>query len=306
MLKPQNDIHQREEIEQFYERALGYVPEQLSNNGHFNVFRLEPYIGANAKPVPYVRRNYYKVMMVEGQGIVSYADRTVEVNGVALSFSNPNIPYKWNTTDLISRGCFCIFNDAFFKDFGDLSSYEVFHPQGQHIFHLDKENQAKVETIYDEIFNEIDTDYEHKYDLFRMKIFELVHLAQRINPENKLAPSRSDASERITNLFLELLERQFPIDEDHRTIKFRAPSAYAQQLNIHVNHLNKSIKAITNKTTSQVIAERIIHEAKRLLKDSSWSVADVAFGLGFKETSHFNNFFKKWMNTTPLQYRKGI
>ena len=94
-------------------------------------------------------------------------------------------------------------------------------------------------------------------------------------------------------LFLELLERQFPIDENHQRIRLRSASDFARQLNIHVNHLNRSIKEITDKTTSQIIAECILQESKILLKHIAWNVSEIAYALGFNELSHFNNFFKK-------------
>jgi AraC-like DNA-binding protein len=104
---------------------------------------------------------------------------------------------------------------------------------------------------------------------------------------------------------LELLERQFPIDETHQSIGIRSPSDFAEQLNIHVNHLNRAVKDMTGKTTSQLIADRVLQEAKILLKQSSWNVSEIAYGLGFTEVTHFNNFFKKHVSLTPTQYRKA-
>ncbi|MEZ4901936.1 MAG: hypothetical protein R2822_09345 [Spirosomataceae bacterium] len=47
-----------------------------------------------------------------------------------------------------------------------------------------------------------------------------------------------------------MLERQFPIDENHPRIGIRkAASDFANQLNVHVNHLNRAVKEITLKTT---------------------------------------------------------
>jgi len=63
-------------------------------------------------------------------------------------------------------------------------------------------------------------------------------------------------------------------------------------LNVHVNHLNRAIKETTDKTTSQIIAERILQESKILLKHSSWTVSEIAYALGYHEVTHFNNFFK--------------
>ena len=114
-----------------------------------------------------------------------------------------------------------------------------------------------------------------------------------------------NASQRMTTLFLELLERQFPIDEVHQKIQLKTAKAFALQLNVHINHLNKALKEITQQSTTQIIAERILQEAKILLKHSTWNVAEIAFALGFTEVTHFNNFFKKYVQLSPLKYRNN-
>ena len=80
-------------------------------------------------------------------------------------------------------------------------------------------------------------------------------------------------------------------------------SDFAKQLNVHVNHLNRVIKETTDKTTSQIIAERVLLEAKTLLKHSSWNVSEISNALGFTEATHFNNFFKKHSTLSPLKFR---
>ncbi len=102
---------------------------------------------------------------------------------------------------------------------------------------------------------------------------------------------------------MELLERQFPIDDNHQKINLRSASEFAGQLNVHVNHLNRAVKETTQKTTSRIIAERILQESKILLKHSNWGVAELAYALGFTEVTHFNNFFKKHVQLSPLKFR---
>jgi AraC-like DNA-binding protein len=125
-----------------------------------------------------------------------------------------------------------------------------------------------------------------------------------MQPSSDISDKMSlNASQRIATLFLELLERQFPIDENHQKVCLRAAAEYAKQLNVHVNHLNKSVKETTDKTTSQIIGERVLQEAKILLKHSPWNVSEIAYSLGFTETTHFNNFFKKHVQLSPLKFR---
>ena len=91
------EMRKVETIEEFYKRKFDWMPDNIRNEiGHFNVFKLDPFVGRNAQPVPHKRRDYYKIMLVIGNSNVHYSDKVVEVQKQALSFSNPQIPYKWD------------------------------------------------------------------------------------------------------------------------------------------------------------------------------------------------------------------
>ncbi|MET0758958.1 MAG: AraC family transcriptional regulator [Flavobacterium sp.] len=233
------------------------------------MFKLDPYAGKGAKPAPYRRRDYFKITLVNGNGKFLYADKEIEVQKQALVFSNPQIPYSWEQRDRIIGGCFCIFNQDFFHHYGNLNHYTLFQPDGNHAFELTDEQLTLVTKTFDRMFEEINSDYEHKYDLLRTIVYELVHFALKINPSKQVEKHQLNAAQRISTLFLELLERQFPIDNAHQILLLRSASDFAQKLNIHVNHLNRSIKEASDKTTSQLIAERILQEAKILLKQTA-------------------------------------
>lgn len=113
------------------------------------------------------------------------------------------------------------------------------------------------------------------------------------------------AANRISSAFMKLLEGQFPIENVRTTLKLRTASDFAQQLNIHVNHLNRAVKAVQDNPTSVVINTRILSESQRLLRYSDWNVSEIAYALGFTEVTHFNNFFKRKTNMSPTQFRKS-
>lgn len=296
-----------ESLEDFYRRKFDWMPAGIRQEiGHFNLFRLEPFVGEKAQPVPYKRRDFYKIMLVQGGGRVHYADRVMEVKKQALSFSNPLIPYKWEHTEQIRKGCFCIFNRQFFREFGTLSQYAVFQPGGEHIFELSDAQAAQVQGIYDRMFEEFNSEYIHKYDVLRNLVFELLHFALKMQPSSQYKQQQGNAAQRIATLFLELLERQFPIEENHPQVQVRSASDFAQQLNVHVNHLNRAVKTCTGKTTTQLIGERLFQEAKIMLRHSAWNVAEIAFALGFTEVTHFNSFFKKMSGLSPTGFRKVL
>ena len=80
-------------------------------------------------------------------------------------------------------------------------------------------------------------------------------------------------------------------------------SYYAKELAIHPNHLNAIAKRITGKTAKQIIQQQILQTAKSLLRQTDWSMKEIAYQLGYNETAHFYNFFKKATALTPSQFR---
>jgi AraC-like DNA-binding protein len=156
------------------------------------------------------------------------------------------------------------------------------------------------------MFEEIKSDYTYKYDVLRNLVFELIHNALKLQPANSTLYTGSNASARVSSLFMELLERQFPIESPMQQIVLRSAAEFAKQLSVHVNHLNRALKETTGKTTTQLIAERVIQEARALLKHTDWNISEIAWCLGFEELPHFINFFKKNAQVTPKSFRTTV
>ena len=114
---------------------------------------------------------------------------------------------------------------------------------------------------------------------------------------------QKNAAVRITSVFLELLERQFPIESVQAPLELKSAQDFAKQLSVHVNYLNSAVKEVTGKTTTTHISDRIITEAKALLQHTDWNIADIAYALGFEYPTYFNNFFKKKTGYIPKSER---
>ena len=293
-----------ETLEDFYTIKVNGMPENLKKEiGHFNVFKLDDFVGNICKPFPYTRKDFYKISLIIGKNKVHYADKISVIEDQALFFANPQIPYNWEQIDENQTGFFCIFTDAFFNQFGNLKEYPLFQPGGNPIVPISMELAESLKIVYLRMFDEINSDYTFKYDVLRNLVFEIIHLALKAQTVTASLYSKSNATIRISSLFLELLERQFPIESISQQVNFRSPSEFADQLNVHVNHLNKALKETTGKTTSQIISERIVQEAMILLKQTTWNINEIAWCLGFEELSHFINFFKKNVQVSPKNYR---
>jgi AraC-like DNA-binding protein len=253
----------------------------------------------------YNRRDFYKISISTGQSLIQYADRGIETNGTTLFFGNPHIPYAWELLSESYNGFACVFTEEFLRvnDRSEsLHECPLFKISGTPIFYLSPEQKTFITSLFQKMIVEQDTDYVFKDDLMRNYINLIIHESMKMQPSENFFKHKN-ASSRITSLFLELLERQFPIETKDQPLLLKTPQDYAQNLAVHVNHLNRSVKEITGKSTTAHITERIIGEAKALLQHTDWSVADIGFSLGFEYPSYFNNYFKRLTGTVPKSLR---
>lgn len=292
-------------LEDFYRVKVNWLPENLRQDiGHFNVFRLDDFVGPAAQCLPYSRKDFYKITFVVGQSIYHYADKSVVIDNNALLFANPQVPYDWEPRGAAQTGFFCIFTEHFLQQHTSirLGDFPVFQPGGQPLYFLDQPQQIAVQQLYLKMFAELESDYAYKYDLLRAYVLELIHSAQKLQPATTLY-RESTAATRIASLFTELLARQFPIEVQGQRVKLRTAQSFARQLAVHTNHLNRALKEVTGKTTTQLLAARLVQEAQALLRHTDWPVGLIGFSLGFDEPAHFNNFFKKHTGHSPSAVR---
>ncbi|HKO81606.1 MAG TPA: helix-turn-helix transcriptional regulator [Chitinophagaceae bacterium] len=295
-----------ETLEEFYKHKFAGTPANVQQEiGDFNVFTIEDSVSSTGEvTVKYARRDFYKISLITGENLFHYAGKTLHVNGTALIFFNPKTPYKWEAVSDKNKGFFCIFKDAFFveklrSNFADLPMFTI---GGKPSYILDEKQTEFASGIFCKMVDEIKTDYKFKQDLLVSYITELIHFALKLDATETLH-HKANANARIAAVFAELLERQFPIESQQQQFTLRSAKDFADQLFIHVNHLNKAIKEITGKTTSSLIAERLANEAKALLRHTDWAIGDIGYCLGFEEPAHFNNFFKRHTSSTPSKYR---
>ena len=100
--------------------------------------------------------------------------------------------------------------------------------------------------------------------------------------------------------------RQFKSLIDENFVNSTQVTQYADMLYVTPGHLNDLIKTVTGKTAKQIIDERRILEAKRLLFWGEHSVKEIAGRLNFEDDAYFNRFFKKHTGNTPALFQKTI
>ena len=254
----------------------------------------------------YSRKDFYKICLTTGKSIIHYADRSFEQEGTILFFGNPHIPYSWETISTAYTGYTCLFSEDFLHLSDRSESFQqspLFKIGGTPILHISESQRTFLNTVFQRMIQEQQGDYVNKADLIRNYIQLILHEALKLQPSENYH-QQSGAAFRITKVFLELLERQFPIESVSSPLQIKTAQDFALKLAMHVNHLNRSVKEVTGKSTTTHITERIVAEARALLQHTEWSTAEIAYALGFEYPTYFNNFFKKLTGTNPTSLRR--
>jgi AraC family transcriptional regulator, transcriptional activator of pobA len=259
---------------------------------------------ASGAPI-YSRRDYYKIAFSTSKSVIHYADKSMQIDGTYIFFGNPHLPYSAELLSHTIKGYHCFFTEDFLKPSDrskQLNQSPLFKIGGTPILNVPKRKKGLFTNLFQSMIDEQEGDYSFKDDVIRNYITLILHESLKLQPiENSI--SYSNAFTRITSFFLELLERQFPIESQDQPLKLKTAQDFAERLSVHVNYLNRSIKEVTGKTTSYHISQRIIIEAKALLKHTDWSIGDIGVALGFEYPTYFNNYFKRITGTIPKTFR---
>ncbi len=295
----------KKSLELFYQHKFDEMPSLPPiGAGDFNVFRLEHTMSGNVH-TPYTRYDFFKIMLIRGKHRCHYADKSITINGSTLLFFNSSVPYRFERLEENSTGFFCVFKESFIAESqrNGIHDLSVFAPGGKPVYSLSEKQEIEVISLFEKMLEENISDYRFKYDLLRNYASELIHLAMKMEPNEQLY-HHQDANARITSIFTDLLERQFPIESPERCIKMRSAKDFAEKLGLHVNHLNRAVRLTTGKTTTAHITEHMVAEATALLKHTDWNISEISYTLGFAEPSHFTYFFKKYTKVTPTSIRR--
>ena len=195
------------------------------------------------------------------------------------------------------------FNDAFLPEttFGQKWSYRaaLFNnpPPLQRALSAPTQESNEIESLLELMKAEYDRAFEFRKDdgLRFLLQFLLVRIA-RLQQQNAYELSTVDVADyRLFRIFVTSLEKQFA--EQH-SVQY-----YAEAVNSSVGKLSELAKQVLGKSAKEVILDRILLEAKRLLLFSDLSVKEISFAVGFDNPHHFSRAFKNRTDTSPSEFR---
>jgi AraC-like DNA-binding protein len=149
-------------------------------------------------------------------------------------------------------------------------------------------------------YREIVKEYRNRQLMGFQKICSLLNLLY-IDLSRAYLPVAQRAKQNETQL-TQVRRLEILVENNFRDIKY--PRQYAQMMYMSEKNLNRICKITFNKTTSDVIVNRVILEAKRMLVHSKLSVIQISAELGYIDDSYFVRVFKKRTGETPIQFVK--
>ena len=149
-------------------------------------------------------------------------------------------------------------------------------------------------------FREIVTEYRNRQLMGFQKICSLLNVLY-IDLSRAYLPVAQRAKQNETQL-MQVRRLEILVENNFRSIKY--PRQYAQMMFMSEKNLNRICKITLNKTTSDIIVDRIILEAKRMLVHSKFSVIQISVELGYMDASYFIRVYKKRTGETPIQFIK--
>ncbi|MES2512550.1 MAG: helix-turn-helix domain-containing protein [Bacteroidota bacterium] len=244
---------------------------------------------------PHKHDFYLTVLFTKGNGTHEIDFNTYEIKPGLVFTMLPGQMHNWKTS--LDIDGYVFFHTKSFYDSGfnktGVNDFPFFQSlQNPPFIELEKSSVKKLEPL----FRELVVEHEEKHYLKLEKIHTLVNLIyvelSRLYSVNISVHNQNYlAKVRILENF---------IDKNFKTKKY--PHEYANLMNLSEKHLNRMSKVCLNKTTTELIAERIILEAKRLLTHSKQTISEVANELGYQNNSYFSRFFKKHAKETPVQF----
>lgn len=255
-----------------------------------------------------MRADYFSfILTIDGSGVYYLDDNEFPFGPRSIYFTNPG-HLKSYVLNESKEAYIIILTENFLRENMQSEIYgefpfllaEIVPPK-----ELVQNDFEEFETLFHQIVKEFTKESQYKnkvlgslFLVFLLKLKEKFWL--NYNPIEE-----GNRNSQIVKSFRHLLESEFRkiLDKGQNESKLQA-QYFAEQLNLHPNYLNSVIKSKTGRTVNDWISERTLSTSKSLLMNTTHSSKEIAYKLGFSESTHFSRFFKKHTQLSPGQFRK--
>ncbi|WP_316828656.1 helix-turn-helix transcriptional regulator [Pedobacter miscanthi] len=248
---------------------------------------------------PHRHKFYHFVIFTSGTGSHSIDFNTYEVVPWQIYFMSPGQVHTWEFEAGVD-GYIVNFEKDFFQSFllkpDYLENFSFFTGTDHaNVKELPFEIRGAVEMICKQLYAQVNDPFNKNTDFQKVLLLSLLMLVEQHTPVTQ-SPQFQTHNMVVLRNFQNLVEV-------HYLLK-RLPKDYAELLHITPNHLNAICKELIGTQAGEVIRERILLEAKRLLVSGEVNISQIANELNFNDNSYFTKFFKKYAGLTPEQFKK--
>jgi len=248
---------------------------------------------------PHKHTFYHLVLFTKGGGTHAIDFKTFDVKPYQIYFMIPGQVHSWNFEGEVD-GYVIHFSTSFFESFLLKNEYLDQFPFfsgiiDDAVIQIDASLQQKIVGLFEDIIAESEITDRMSLDLIRailLHIFILLSRTKTGQTEKQTLPYNYT----LLKTFQKLIEKNFA------TLKL--PRDYAELMYITPNHLNALCNDLLGISAGEVIRNRILLEAKRLLINLDLTIAEISYQLNFNDNSYFTKFFKKYTGITPEEFRK--
>lgn len=266
----------------------------------FRYFELGSYQDKDYVTTEPHRHGYYEIFYFpEAEGTHMIDFQTYPIKSQSLHFVSPGQVHLINRTGT-TKGSVLLFSEAFFyfdsmsRDF--LRQVSFLDIDSRHrVLALEGEFSVWVSELVHQVQTEYNGDDPNREAIIRSYINILLLKCKSRFPEQAPVGIEARGQVHLVAQFRNLIDGQF--QESHRV------SDYAEKLSVSANHLNDVVKKATGRTAGELIQERVMLEAKRLMLYSMASAKEIAYTLGFNDPAYFSRFFKHHTGQSPDEFR---
>ncbi|WP_428328900.1 AraC family transcriptional regulator [Mucilaginibacter sp.] len=276
----------------------------ISDFSHDDILisRFAPYLEQHKNLYAAHRHNFYHVVLfTAGAGKHTIDFESFDVKPYQVYFMIPGQVHSW-AFESFTDGYIINFSNAFFQSFlldpNYPEKFSFFSGDVKDaVIDLPVEIHQPIHAIFEAIIKEWENNASQNADMLRILMLQVFITINRLSTGSG---NKGPASYNQT-----LLKSFQKLIEIHYT-KLKLPKDYAELLYITPNHLNAICKDLLGMQAGELIRNRTILEAKRLLTNQQLNILQIAMELNFNDNSYFTKFFKKAEGITPEEFRKNI
>jgi AraC family transcriptional activator of pobA len=249
------------------------------------------------------RTGFYHILWFQNGNPVHLVDfNPVQVQPDTVIFLNKDTVHKFDDQGKFN-GKVILFTENFFirteADLKYLRSNVLFND----LFTVSRIYLKDVKQMFEQTIKLIEAELSNPGSLLQSEIIKnLLHtlllLSERERKGQNLIDEKRGADLDYVILFKDQVEQNYK--------KLKTVSSYAENLSVTERRLNTATSKVLGKSPKQLIDDRVMLEAKRLLAHTSNNVKEIGFDLGFEEPTNFIKYFKKHHDVTPVEFRESF